>query len=119
MKSSDPKSERRRFPRIPEAFSIKYRVSGELAASWCEVATQNVSAGGVRFRVPEPIGPGATVTLQIKLPGIAQPLHVKGQVAWSQLQASGVTEVGVEFLDLKERDQRMIDQLVGFLRGRV
>ena len=112
-------SERRRFPRIPETVTVKYRVSGELASTWCEVATQNVSAGGVRFRVPEQLGPGTTVALQIKLPGLAQPLHVKSQVAWSQLQASGVTEVGVEFLDLKEHDQRMIDQLVGFLRGRV
>ena len=119
MKASQRRSERRRFPRIPETVTVKYRVSGELASTWCEVATQNVSAGGVRFRVPEQLGPGATVTLQIKLPGMAQPLDVKGQVAWSQLQASGVTEVGVEFLDLKERDQRMIDQLVGFLRGRV
>ena len=111
--------ERRRFPRLPEAFSIKYRVSGELASSWCEVATQNVSAGGVRFRVPELLGPGTTVALQIKFPGMAQPLHVKTQVVWSQLQASGVVEVGVQFLDVSERDQRMVDQLVSFLRGRV
>jgi hypothetical protein len=59
------------------------------------------------------------MTLQIRLPGVAQPLHIKGQVAWSQMQASGVTEVGVEFLDLSERNQRLVDQLVGFLRGRV
>ena len=111
--------ERRRFPRIPETFTVQYRVSGELAATWAEAVTQNVSAGGIRFRVPEPLGPGTTVALQVKLPGIAQALHVKGQVAWSRMQASGVVEVGVEFVNLSEREQRMIDQLVGFLRGRV
>ena len=113
------KSERRRFPRIPEAFTVKYRVSGELVATWCEVATQNVSAGGVRFRVPESLSPGATIALQLALPGVPQPIQVKGQVVWNRMQASGVTEVGVEFLDVSERDQRLIDRLVGFLRGRV
>lgn len=112
-------TERRRFPRIPESFTVQYRVSGELAATWAEAVTQNVSAGGIRFRVPEPLGPGTTMTLQMRLSGTAQPLHVKGQVAWSRMQASGVVEVGVEFLNLSERDQRMIDQIVGFLRGRV
>ena len=112
-------SERRRFPRIPEAFAVTYRVSGEMISSWREVMAQNVSAGGVRFRVPEALGPGATMMLRLVLPGLPHPLQIKGQVAWSRMQASGVTEVGVEFLDVSEPDQRMIDRLVGFLRGRV
>ena len=111
--------ERRRFPRTPESFTVKYRVPGGLAETWSTVTTLNISAGGVRFRGPEPFGPGVTLTLQIRLPGLAQPLELRGQVVWSQMQASGVTEVGVEFLDVSEHDQRMVDQLIGFLRGRV
>ena len=110
--------EQRRFPRIPEAFTVMYRVSGELASSWCEVVTQNVSAGGVRFLVSEALDAGTTIMLRLALPGLSQPLQINGQVVWSRMQASGVAEVGVEFLDVSERDQRMIDRLVGFLRGR-
>ena len=110
------KQEHRRFPRAPESFSVRYRITGELAGSWASAAVVNFSAGGIRFRHPEPIDVGAALALQMRMPGIAEVLSVRGQAVWSQLQASGVVESGVEFMDVTIPQQRLIDQLVGFLK---
>lgn len=110
--------ERRRFPRIPEPLGLQYRVQGELGGSWCTVTAVNVSAGGLRFRAAEPLELGVPLTLQMKVPGVAQPMLLRGLVAWRQMQASGVTEYGVEFMDITLPQQRLIDQLVGFLKNR-
>ena len=113
------KQERRRFPRIPEAFIVRYRIFGELGGSWCAVTTVNLSAGGVRFRCVESLEVGTPLRVELKLPGIAEVMTLRGHVAWSQMHASGVMESGVEFLDVTIPQQRLIDQLVGFLKNRV
>ena len=113
------RQERRHFPRVPEQIGVQYRVSGELAEAWITVTTLNVSAGGIRFRAVESLEPGTALLLQLRVPGATQPMLLRGQVAWSQMQASGVTESGVEFVGITLLQQRLIDQLVGFLKDRV
>jgi c-di-GMP-binding flagellar brake protein YcgR len=109
--------ERRRFPRVRESFTIQYRVASAIASSWCRGPVINLSAGGMRFRcVEEPLEVGAPLSIQVSLPGFREPLILKAVVVWSQLQASGVTEVGAEFQDLDVKQQLMIDRLVSFLR---
>jgi hypothetical protein len=73
----------------------------------------------VRFRGGDSLEPGALVEFEINFPGLAQTLTLRGVVVWSSLQASGVTESGVEFRDVKLSEQTMIDRLVEFLRTRV
>ena len=107
--------ERRRFPRVPESFHVQYRVFGDLGESWRTVATLNLSAGGIRFRGADPLEAGAVVSLQLQLPGATQPMTLRGQVVWSQMQASGVTESGVEFVEVSLEQRALIDQVVGFL----
>ena len=111
-------SERRKFPRTPEAFTVKYRVTGDLAATWQSITTVNISAGGLRFRVAEPLERGTPVQFEIKFPGLSQAMILQGLVIWSELQASGVMEVGAEFHDVKLHERAMIDRLVWFLRAR-
>ena len=113
------RQERRRFPRVPESFSVQYRAAGELGATWCTVTTQNLSAGGIRFRSAEPLEVGALLLLKFTLPGAAQMLDFRAHVIWSHMQASGVTEVGVELLDVTLQQRALIDRLVAFLRNRV
>ena len=110
--------ERRRFSRVPEAFRVQYRVFGDLGESWRAVTTLNLSAGGIRFRGADPLEVGTPVSLRVQLPGAAQPVTLRGQVVWSQMQASGVTESGVEFLDVGLEQRALIDQVVGFLNKR-
>jgi len=107
--------ERRRFPRVPESFQVRYRVFGDLEESWRTVRALNFSAGGVRFRGPDLFEAGTSLNLQIQLPGAAQPMTLRGQVIWSQMQASGVTESGVEFIDVSPEHRILIDQMVSFL----
>jgi hypothetical protein len=46
-------------------------------------------------------------------------LIIKGQVVWSRLQASGVVETGVEFLELTPELQFQLDNVIQFLRTAV
>lgn len=108
--------ERRQFPRIPEAFEVRYRVFGDMAASWCEVTTINLSAGGLRFRGPEPLDPGTPLELQIQLTGLPQALVLRATIVWNRMQSPGVTEYGAQFVDLTMPQQAQIDRLVLFLR---
>lgn len=111
------RKEQRRFPRVREPFVIQYRVADGVTSSWRRVTVSNLSAGGVRFRcVEEPLDAGTPLTIQVTLPGSREPLTLKATVVWTQLQASGVTEVGAEFCGLDTEQQLMSDRLVGFLR---
>lgn len=111
--------ERRKFPRIREAFEVHYRIYGDMAASWHEVITVNLSAGGLRFRGPEPLEPGTPLDLKIQLTGFQQVLAFRGSVVWNRMQSPGVTECGVQFVDLSLPQQAQIDRLVLFLRQRI
>ncbi|MBI2105065.1 MAG: PilZ domain-containing protein [Candidatus Omnitrophica bacterium] len=112
-------SERRRFPRVAETLEVRYRGAGALDEPWRAGTAISLSAGGLRFRSEDAFPAGTLLSLKLRLPGGAEPTAVNGQVAWSQLQASGVTEVGVEFLDATEPQRALIDQLVAFLNKRV
>ena len=111
--------ERRRFPRVAEPLEAQYRIDGDFTSSWKGMTVINLSAGGIRFRSPESISPGASLQLKIKLPGVPQPLELRGAAVWSAMQAPEVIETGVEFLDLTLKQQAQIDQLVSFLRTRL
>ncbi len=108
--------ERRFFSRVPHAFEVQYRLVGELTSSWHPVTTINLSASGMRFRAEEPMEKGASLEVRLTLAGIRELLVVHGRVIWSQMQASGVTENGVEFMDVKSEQQVQIDSLVEFLK---
>ena len=111
--------DRRRFPRVQEPLEAQYRVDGDFASSWRGMSVLNISAGGIRFRTTEPITQGALLQFKIKLPGVPQPLELRGAAVWSAMQAPDVTETGVEFLDLTMKQQAQIDQMVSFLRTRL
>lgn len=111
--------ERRQFQRVPQAFDIQYRLAGQLSSSWHTATTLNLSAAGVRFICDELLEEEMAVEIQLQLPNAPQPLILGGRVAWGQLQASGVCEVGVAFLDLDADEQLRLDALVQFLRKSV
>ena len=108
--------ERRKFHRAGQAFTLRYRIIGELDASWYEVTTMNISAGGVRFRSPDVMEPESMLQLQVILPNVKEPFVIHGRVVWTQLQASKVLEYGVEFENVTPTQQAHLDDLVQFLR---
>lgn len=111
--------ERRRFVRIPQPFEAKYHRLGELSEVWRQMMTVNLGAGGIRFRSTEVLQAGDRLEVQIQLPGGREPLYMEGRVIWSLMQASGVTEHGVEFSDLTPEQQAQIDEVVAFLKKHV
>ena len=109
--------ERRQFHRTPHEVEARYRLLNELTASWRAVTLINLSAGGLRFRDDEALEVGVLLELRLQLPGVNEPLNLKGRVIWSQLQASGVIEVGVGFLEVVVAHQMQIDNVVQFFRN--
>ncbi|MBI3321132.1 MAG: PilZ domain-containing protein [Candidatus Omnitrophica bacterium] len=109
--------ERRRFPRVPESFQVQYRVFGELDACWMAATTVNISAGGIRFRGSDELDVGAPIEVKMPVPGIAQPLLVRGVVIWAEVQAPGVVEHGIQLSEVTLAQQAQIDRLVQFLRS--
>lgn len=107
--------ERRQFHRVLQPFPMRYRVQGRLGDGWTTIAVLNLSAGGVRFIAPDAIDCGLTVELQIELPNQHTPLLVQGQVVWTQMEASGATEHGVQFSGMTAAQQMQIDAMVSFL----
>ncbi len=107
--------EQRQFPRVPQPFEAKYHRLGELTQGWSTARTMNLSAGGIRFRSEESFEPGTLLEVQLQLPSETQLLMLQGRVIWCQAQASGVAEVGVEFLNLTPQQQVQIDNIVNFL----
>lgn len=108
--------ERRFFPRLHQVFEVRYRASNELGSSWHAVTTLNLSASGMRVRHAETMEPDTLLRLQIQLPGGREPITVDGRVVWSQMQASGVVESGIAFLEVRPEQQLEIDNVVQFFR---
>ena len=109
------RKERRRFSRTSQSLDAQYRLIGELSTSWMQVIAVNIGAAGARIRGAESMEVASLLELQVQLPGARKPLVVQGRVIWSRMQASGVTESGVEFLEITAEQQWQIDELVRFL----
>lgn len=108
--------ERRDFSRVPVPFGVRYRIYGELGESWREIATVNISAGGMRVRTEEILETGTQLEIQITLSSAATRLAVQGSIAWSRPMGAGVNESGVQFTDLTPQQREQVDALVQFLR---
>ena len=87
-----------------------------MSTAWVTLTALNLSAVGVRLRSADPFEPGTTLEIQLQLPSMPQPVIVCGQVVWTQMHASGVSENGVEFVDVSPEQGLQIDQLVQFLK---
>ena len=107
--------ERRQFIRTSQPVDLRYRLCGELSAPWTITRTVNLSAGGARFRCQEPLRQSDELDLRLQLSGSPRPLELRACVVWNQMQAAGVNEIGVAFLDVTHEQQMQIDALVHFL----
>lgn len=109
-------SERRGFDRVTQPFAARYRRYGDLAMTWRDIKTLNISASGLRFRDEEVFEQLTVLEVEIPLSSSGQPLVLKAKVVWREALASGVNEYGVEFLDLNPEQSLQIDTLVRFLK---
>ena len=112
--------EQRQFPRVPESFEASYRPMGRLHDPWREIRTFDLSVGGLRGLVKEPLELSAPLDIQLMLPGSAGQLQVllRGTVLWSHTAAPGATEVRIRFDDATPDQEMQIDECVQFLLKR-
>lgn len=109
-------SEQRRFPRITQSLDARYRTAGGFSESWQSVRTVDLSATGMRVRSEQLLELMVTLELRLQVPGLRQPMEVRGQVVRSQMLPSGVTEAGIDFLEMSLEQQQQVDELVRFLK---
>jgi c-di-GMP-binding flagellar brake protein YcgR len=110
--------EQRRFSRVSQTLPVQYRPAGSLADIWRNGTLANISAVGIRLVTPEPLEVSEIVALELALPGAKESLSVRARVVWQQARGSGVTEHGLEFLDVSPEQQAAIDAFVEFLNRR-
>ena len=84
--------------------------------SLLETTVQDISEGGVRFRVGKFLPIRERVWVKLSIPR-SKPIEVVTKPAWiRELPTIGQYDVGAEFLTLTEEDRQAIRSLVG-LRG--
>jgi len=115
-KDNYPSEERRRFPRIPAAF-VEYSTIEETSFKKHSF-TENVSSVGICILVSEEVKINTPLSFKITLPDSEQPIEAKGVVVWvkksSFLDVKGRKhfDLGVEFVEMGERDRQRISQYI-------
>jgi c-di-GMP-binding flagellar brake protein YcgR len=119
--------ERRRYPRYPTKLPIQFSVLGEepdpkrkLGKYW----TKDVSQSGMRFESNRKLEKGTRISIGLHIikesfsDFVTQdPIQVEGKVIWDKEYEDepGNYELGVEFSNLLEIDQKRIQEWFQFL----
>jgi uncharacterized protein (TIGR02266 family) len=106
---------KRAHVRAPVLLDVEFTPAGTAAHGTCF----NLGQGGMFIATEHPSPPGTEVVLRFALPSLATPLSVRARVAWisgEDREASAVTGMGVQFLDLNAMDAAVIGTFVDRLR---
>lgn len=103
---------RRASPRI----AARVRVQCRTRESFLGTMT-DLSRGGMSVRCPRPVEPGGTLAVSFGVEGLADLLHVSGEVVRVDLRPDGAFQVGVKFdpptIADTERARRLFRLLLG------
>lgn len=113
--------DRRQFMRLDASVTVCYRLvrpagsalpaTDEKFAEECTV-TRNVSAGGLAFFIEDDIPTGSILEIRLELPQ-GPPIETHARlVRVTPLEGAGIREVGIQFLDLTNRDRQRIEKFV-------
>ena len=108
-------SDRREFPRTKVPTALEYRVASDLGADLHPGVLTDLNASGLQFTGERYLGTGTRLELQLRLQSRSQPYQVHGKIVWVRETRSGLTEYGVQFVDVTPDQQFEIDSLVRFL----
>ena len=107
--------ERRRAPRTGMRLTtwIKFPKTGKVL----RVLTNDFSGVGLRLATDEPLTPGTTLGMEIKLPDREQTVQATVEVVWSRAaeltsesHESSTAETGVKFVSIDSKDLATIRQ---------
>lgn len=108
--------ERREYPRV-RVMEVVHSAE-EPQTSPVVGYMKDISAGGMRLGTEEELDRHATMSLQLKLPGIDIPIQVAGIIVWSSEVVAGLVfkslyyEAGIKFTEITDRDRDKINQYV-------
>ncbi len=102
--------ERREFPRIERVLKVSYQDSKALADY-----TENFSEEGVFINTEQELAIGTPIVFEVSMPGLIQPLQLKGEVAWCR-PARSVDDAQSAGVGIRLKfDQEMTRERVGQL----
>lgn len=102
-----PSVDRRRWPRAPLSLKIQYIDSGKVE----ETHTLDISAGGVRIKLPKALSYEHEYPLVIYLDDGGEPVRAIARVVWSRQVDDGIM-MGMEFLHIEDFDRLRISEAV-------
>ena len=111
--TSGTEFDRRKTDRADLVVRVAYHTVDELFSEFA----RNINEGGLFVETETPHTVGTEVSLQFKIPGSDEPLHVVGRVAHTSNGGQGEPPgIGIEFDDLDSQARQRINQLVRRLR---
>jgi len=109
-------SEKRIFPRLNLSVDIDYKPINDTCDIPIKSYSRNISAGGLCILTLEKYPPGTCLSLKFNMPGETDPINTTGMVMWvkefniGDLKSNTAYDVGVEFVNLNEKDMQKICQ---------
>jgi len=107
--------EKRKYVRFDLEVRIKFQILGQgkdktqVPSESVSAIIKNLSIEGVRFISDVRVESGSIIRLEVLLPAQIQPLHLEGQVKWSQSlkQPDGkeMFETGVKLFTIEQSDE--------------
>ena len=70
-------------PPKPKRKPAKLRISYKKASTFVREYTKNIPRGGTFIKTPKPLSKGRDCILHLTVPGIAEPIEIRGEVVWS------------------------------------
>ena len=109
-------AERRHRPRLDQPFHATYQVLPAVPTSARHsLSPVNLSAVGMRFLSAKPLTSGCQIALSVLPPHALKAFLLVGRVAWGKQHLSGVSEYGVEFVNVTSEQRVQIDDLLTLL----
>ncbi|MBI4436910.1 MAG: PilZ domain-containing protein [Candidatus Omnitrophica bacterium] len=116
--------EKRKYVRLDTRLKITYTILKDRKNSSLSTETKDISGGGIRLFLAEPVPVQSLLKLTIHLPEDPQPIVAIGRVVWteefsilhSQQTEGKVLEAGIEFVEIepKERDRIIKYVILGY-----
>lgn len=108
---------KRAFPRAE--YPCKVRVESKDLPQLFETQTQNIGAGGICVILNKELEQLSLVKLEVYLKDRDHPIQCRGKIVWviknSKPHQQESFDTGIEFVDLKDEDKKIIEDLVNEL----
>ncbi|HEY9766680.1 MAG TPA: PilZ domain-containing protein, partial [Chroococcales cyanobacterium] len=106
------RTQRRQFFRKEISLPLRYRLEGDF---YRVGFAADISGGGVRIQnVASSAKVGGRIQIELRLPGVAPPLAIDGEIVWMKTPPGGGAEIALAFRQISPHDQ---SRLIMFLFG--